>query len=126
LLHLEVLLSISVLTWNFTVIGCSITLMSSSATCCIDTISVISVRQSKSACPIEVPASLLALLNTLVVNVAGVHHFVNSAPIGLGLSGAAVVVVVAFKGFFFVLLPDLAVVTTWVDMWLLVSKSFVA
>jgi hypothetical protein len=89
--------------------------MSSSATCCIDTISVIGVRQSKSACPIEVPASLLALLNTLVVNVADVHHFVNSAPIGLGLSGAAVAVV-AFKGFFFVLLPDLAAVTTWVDI----------
>jgi hypothetical protein len=52
---------------------------------------------------------------------AGVHQFINLAPTGLGLSGATVAIV-AFKGFFFVLLPDLAAVTTCVDMWLLVSK----
>jgi hypothetical protein len=100
-------------------------LMSSSATSHIDIISVISVKWSKSSCPVNVPAILLALLNTLIVNMAGVHQFINSAPIGLGLSGATVAIV-AFTGYFFVFLPDLAAVTTCVDMWLLVSKVFVA
>jgi hypothetical protein len=95
--------------------------MSLSATSHIDAVSIISVKQSKSSCPIEVPAILLALLSTLIVNVAGVHQFVNSAPIGLRLSRATVAII-AFKGFFFVLLLDLAAVTTCVDMWLLVSK----
>ena len=67
------------------------------------------------------PAVLLALLSTLVVDVAAVRQFIDLAPIGLGLSRATVAIV-AFSGFFFVLLPDLAAVTICVDMWLLVSK----
>jgi hypothetical protein len=96
-------------------------LTSLSATSCIDTVSIIGVKRSKSSCPIEVPATLLALLSTLIVDMAGACQFVDLAPTGLGLSGATVAIV-AFKGFFFVLLPDLAVVTTCVDMWLLASK----
>jgi hypothetical protein len=91
-------------------------LMSLSATSHIDAISVIGVKRSKSSCPVEVPATLLALLSTLVVDVAGVCQFIDSAPIGLRLSGATVAVI-AFKGFLFVLLPDLAAVTTCVDIW---------
>jgi hypothetical protein len=99
--------------------------MSSSATSRIDAISVISIKRSKSSCSVDVPAILPALLNTLIVDVAGIHQFVDLAPIGLGLSGATVAIV-AFKGFFFVLLPYLAAVTTCVDMWLLASKFLVA
>jgi hypothetical protein len=124
MLLLEVLLSASVLTSIPAVVGCSVTLTRSSATSHIDAVSVIGVKRSKSSCPVDVPATLLALLSTLVVDMASVRQFVDLAPIGLGLSGATVAVV-AFKGFFFVLLPDLAAVTTCVDMWLLVS-NFVA
>ena len=124
MLLLEVLLSASVLTSIPAVVGCGVTLTRSSATSRIDAVSIIGVKWSKSSCPVDVPATLLALLSTLVVDVASIHQFVDSAPIGLGLSGATVAVV-AFKGFFFVLLPDLAAVTTCVDMWLLVS-NFVA
>jgi hypothetical protein len=116
MLRLEVLLSTSVLTSIPAAVGCGVTLTSSSATSRIDAVSVIGVKRSKASCPVEVPAALLALLSTLVVDVAGVRQFVDSAPIGLGLSGATVAVV-AFSGFFFVLLPDLAAVTTCVDMW---------
>jgi hypothetical protein len=96
--------------------------MSSSATSHIDTVSIIGVKRSKSSCPVEVPETLLALLSTLVVDVAGIRQFVDSAPIGLRLSGATVAII-AFEGFFFVLLPDLAAVTTCVDMW---YQNFVA
>jgi hypothetical protein len=105
------------LMWSYdSAVGCGVTLTSSSATSHIDAISVIGVKRSKASCPVEVLVTLLALLSTLVVDVAGVRQFVNLAPIGLGLSGATVAVV-AFSGFFFVLLPDLAAVTTCVDMW---------
>jgi hypothetical protein len=116
MLRLEVLLSISVLTSIPTAIGRSVTLMSSSATSRIGAVSVISVKRSKSSCPVEVPATLLAILSTLVVDMAGICQFINLAPTGLGLSGATVAII-AFRGLFFVLLPDLAAVTTCVDMW---------
>jgi hypothetical protein len=104
------------LMWSYdSAVGCGVTLTSSSATSHIDAISVIGVKWSKASCPV-VLVTLLALLSTLVVDVAGVRQFVNLAPIGLGLSGATVAVV-AFSGFFFVLLPDLAAVTTCVNMW---------
>jgi hypothetical protein len=93
MLCLEVLLSISVLTSISAAIGCGVTLTSSLATSHVDTVSVIGVKRSKSSCPVEVPATLLALLSTLVVDMAGICQFVDSAPIGLGLSGATVAVI---------------------------------